>query len=404
VIRSEEEVGPFTALQYRNSLRDELVCSDSWVLALVPKVGGERWALRLHLYPPGGDQTAMRECRICHRVCPPNGTGGSPFYRLAGVRSVWGEGGRVRAISTMNSVFDIQSYRTLLDLAPKQAAGAFPVGAGFPKRVHLNQRQRWALLHIALFGRLRRANLGKKHCIPGDIARQDLSELVGLGLLESVSVEPSLCCDCEVEKSEQVFAKRAHTPEPLDLKDDLHRRWWPKAISWSGFGDRTMAGLLGSGVLAGDAPDPSVSAGVSPMLLRAFEGSALELEDVDAAPKRRTHTHREQVEKAIERLNSGKRVFEKCPTCHLYLRRSERREYTEERKNCPECGALLRAPQRLSDRAPGCQIALLTATEKGLQREIDYFRKRWKHMSKSERQSYPWHAVVGRAKRVNRPS
>jgi len=67
-----------TAVQRHIKLRGEMCCSEPWVEALIVSAGNDQWETRLFLYPPGGKDTAMRECPACRRVCPPNGPQGSP--------------------------------------------------------------------------------------------------------------------------------------------------------------------------------------------------------------------------------------------------------------------------------------------------------------------------------------
>lgn len=65
----------------------EVVCSEPWLMAVLPKPDGNgKYDYYPEAYPPGGGGSLMRKCptewpelgRICGRVCPPNGTDGSP--------------------------------------------------------------------------------------------------------------------------------------------------------------------------------------------------------------------------------------------------------------------------------------------------------------------------------------
>ena len=53
----------------------KLYCSDVWIkTAFLPlDRDGIWWEIRSTLYPPGQEETAMRSCAECGRVCPPNG-------------------------------------------------------------------------------------------------------------------------------------------------------------------------------------------------------------------------------------------------------------------------------------------------------------------------------------------
>lgn len=62
-----------TALRRRRSLRNEVVCSEPWVEAIIEPVEGmDHWQYLPDVYPPGGAATAMRPCSICERVAPPS--------------------------------------------------------------------------------------------------------------------------------------------------------------------------------------------------------------------------------------------------------------------------------------------------------------------------------------------
>ncbi len=69
-----------TAALARKRLLDEVVCSAAWLDEVVCPTddGSGRWVIRSDAYPPGGEQTAMRQCHSCRRICPPNGPPGNP--------------------------------------------------------------------------------------------------------------------------------------------------------------------------------------------------------------------------------------------------------------------------------------------------------------------------------------
>jgi hypothetical protein len=62
-----------TALRRRRHLREEVVCSEPWVEAIVrPGEGTDSWRYLPDVFPPGGAATAMRLCPICERLAPPS--------------------------------------------------------------------------------------------------------------------------------------------------------------------------------------------------------------------------------------------------------------------------------------------------------------------------------------------
>jgi hypothetical protein len=69
-----------TAALAKKRLLDEVVCSAAWLDEVVSPTddGSGQWIIRGDVYPPGGEQTAMRQCPECRRVCPPHGPRGSP--------------------------------------------------------------------------------------------------------------------------------------------------------------------------------------------------------------------------------------------------------------------------------------------------------------------------------------
>lgn len=69
-----------TAALAKKRLLDEVVCSAAWLDEVVSPTddGSGQWIIRGDVYPPGGEQTAMRQCLECRRVCPPHGPRGSP--------------------------------------------------------------------------------------------------------------------------------------------------------------------------------------------------------------------------------------------------------------------------------------------------------------------------------------
>ncbi|MBN2584947.1 MAG: hypothetical protein JXL80_17925 [Planctomycetes bacterium] len=62
-----------TALRRRRHLREEVVCSEPWVEAMVqPADGMDHWRYLADVFPPGGPATAMRLCPTCERLAPPS--------------------------------------------------------------------------------------------------------------------------------------------------------------------------------------------------------------------------------------------------------------------------------------------------------------------------------------------
>ena len=59
-------------LHSKRELRS-VCCSGAWIDAILRPTGdGKTFDFLDELYPPGRDDTLMRECPECHRVCPPN--------------------------------------------------------------------------------------------------------------------------------------------------------------------------------------------------------------------------------------------------------------------------------------------------------------------------------------------
>ena len=63
--------------ELRGEMRDNLVCSGAWLDTILPiDEDGHVSDYHPDLYPPGLDETQMRNCQACGRVAPANGTAG----------------------------------------------------------------------------------------------------------------------------------------------------------------------------------------------------------------------------------------------------------------------------------------------------------------------------------------
>ena len=155
----------------------------------------------------------------------------------------------------------------------------------------------------------------------------------------------SPCCDCQTEKKERDFLKRALHRQCRELLPDLRRLWWRSAISYADFMDRPTAGLLGGLCLEQDGEE----------LPEAEEGSAFYAD----ADRPTTSDERPQISNV-----SDPRV-----ALQIALRR-------------------LDPPKKERGvRAPGCQIVLVPETAKRLRKEMAYYREKARIMPSARRYS-----------------
>ncbi len=75
-----EAINFWKAMSRCDELRAKVVCSESWIEAIIIKSGdnGRDFHYLPGIYPPRGSKTPMQTCPACKRICPQAGPKGSP--------------------------------------------------------------------------------------------------------------------------------------------------------------------------------------------------------------------------------------------------------------------------------------------------------------------------------------